>query len=539
MVSTTQEVDQLIEKIKAFSEQSIPLGALEKYIRDWSLLLFEWSEAFAWSYINYTRETGNEEYDKLLQYFIQSSEKVEPLFFEMKKNFYDLNPEKNLGPSYEHFLKHIKNEIELYREENIPLEIEDSNLSKEYQKIMSSLSIQHDGKEYTFQQAGKFLQETERETRKAVWEKIYAALKEQTGEINRIYTRQIQIRTEMAKNAGFKNFRDYMHRAKGRFDYTPQDCLDFHKAVDEKVVPLYNQVLEERKRKLGLSSLKPYDLKVDEKKRKPLHPFEEEKELIEKTIHILDTLSPQIGKVLAMMNAKNYLDLTSRKNKAPGGYNYPLLQSGITLLHESGHALHAHLTNDIQNFIYKNPPMEVAELASMSMELLTIHHWDAFYPEKEERERAQLDHLKDIISALPWIAAVDAFQHWIYLNPEHTQKERMEEWGKIMDRFGGKVDWEGYEDFRKIGWQRQSHILEVPFYYIEYGIAQLGALQVWRNHLENPEKGLNSYLHALSLGHRKSMKETYREADIEFAMKPDSIEKIMIFLMDQIELIQQ
>lgn len=555
MHTTIAQIDGLIQKIDAFSKKSISPDSLEHYILDWSELSYEWEEAAAWAYIRYSCETANEDSIKVYEHLIQSGEKTEPIFFNIKKKVYDLNPDKNLNPeTYSLFIKLMKTDIELYREKNIPLWIEEANLSKDYQGIIGSLTISHDGQELTLQQASRYLEENNREVRRQVWEKIYEQIFKSSEKINKIYTKQIELRDSIARNAGFENFRDYAHVSKNRFDYTPEDCFEFHQAIEKKIMPVYNALLKQRKNDLQADTLKPYDLQVDSLGRKPLKPFNEEKELTDKTISILKSLNPEIGNVLLDMKNKGFLDLDSRKNKAPGGYNYPLSKSGlsfifmnsaglqrdvITLLHESGHAYQSFLTDSEQLFLYRQPCMEVAELASMSMELITMDHWDTFYPDKEEAKRAKMDHLEDIIGFFPWMAAVDSFQHWVYTNPKHSEQDRLACWEKTLKRFGGEVDWKHYEHFRKTNWMRQGHIFTSPFYYVEYGIAQLGALQIWKSYLESPEKTLKNYKKALSLGSRKSMKEVYDEAGIVFGFSEKLIARMMKFAEEQIHRISK
>ncbi|OHD14014.1 MAG: hypothetical protein A2Y41_11630 [Spirochaetes bacterium GWB1_36_13] len=546
MKVSISEIEEAVKEIEDFSSLEMEGRTLEESILRWSYLSDRLDELSAWSYINYTCETENEDFNKVFEFVIQSGEKTEPLFFKLKENFIKAMPEKYLEQKkYGFFTQIIKNEIDLFREENIALGIEDANFSKEYQKIMSGLSIEYKGKEYTFQQAGRFLEENDRNVRKEVWEKIYERFQKSSDEIGRIYTKLVLLRDKIAKNAGFENFRDYAHQAKKRFDYTPSDCFEFHSSIEKKVVPLVREFSEKRKQAMKLDSLKPYDLKTDELGRSPLCPFDNEKELVEKTLKILNSLDPEIGSVLQKMKEKGFLDLTSRKGKAPGGYNYGLPISGlafifmnaagaehdvITLLHESGHALHSYLTAGEKISAYRNPTMEAAELASMSMELITMDYWDVFYPDQEDLKRAKLGHLKDIIGILPWIAAVDAFQHEIYLNPSLSEKERLVVWENTIRRFSGGADWKGYEDYLKISWQRQTHILEVPFYYIEYGIAQLGALQIWKNYLENPQKALQNYKKALQLGYQKPMREIYESAGIRFDFSEKMISELMDFV---------
>jgi len=337
----------------------------------------------------------------------------------------------------------------------------------------------------------------------------------------------------------------------GRFDYTPQDCFDFHASVKEAVVPLLDDMAASRKEALKVDALRPWDTKVDPKGLAPLKPFATGEELLDKTIRCFSRLDPFLGDCLKTMKAMKHLDLESRKGKAPGGYNYPLDEIGvpfifmnatsnlrdmITLLHEGGHAVHSLVTRDLALNSFKHTPSEVAELASMSMELITMDFWDEFFSDENDLKRAKIQHLESIIETLPWVATVDKFQHWMYENPEHTPAQRTEKWVEIYSDFTDNVmDWSGLETFRKYLWQRQLHIYEVPFYYIEYGIAQLGAIGVWKNYRENPQAGLKGYLDALKLGYTAPITEIYRAANIPFDFSQEHITELINFVKAELE----
>jgi oligoendopeptidase F len=284
---------------------------------------------------------------------------------------------------------------------------------------------------------------------------------------------------------------------------------------------------------------------------KPLKPFKTEKELVSKIIRCFDRTGYNLGKYPDLMYKSQLLDLGSRKGKAPGGYNYPLdrtgapfifmnaagrLQDVVTMAHEGGHAIHSFLTRDLDLVYFKHTPSEVAELASMSMELISMDGWDEFFKNDEDLKRARKKHLAEIIEIFPWIAIIDKFQHWIYTHPAHSNYERDEEWLKIYDEFSsGLIDWTGFEPYRRKLWQRQGHLFEVPFYYIEYAIAQLGAIAVWKNYKENREKGLLNYLEALKLGHTRSIPEIYEKAGIKFDFSTGYIRSLMSFIKKQYE----
>ena len=342
-----------------------------------------------------------------------------------------------------------------------------------------------------------------------------------------------------------------MFAAMGRFDYTPQDCFNFHDSVKEAVVPLLNDMANNRKNALQVDALRPWDTKVDPQGLAPLKPFETGEQLLDKTIRCFSRLDPFLGDCLRIMKTMKHLDLESRKGKAPGGYNYPLDEIGvpfifmnatsnlrdmITLLHEGGHAVHSLVTRDLAINSFKHTTAEVAELASMSMELITMDFWDEFFDNEADLKRAKIQHLESIIETLPWVATVDKFQHWMYENPQHTAEQRADAWVGIYDQFTDDVmDWSELETFKKYLWQRQLHIYEVPFYYIEYGIAQLGAIGVWKNYRQDREKGLKGYLDALKLGYTATIGEIYQAANIPFDFSKDYITELMQFVRTELE----
>ena len=330
---------------------------------------------------------------------------------------------------------------------------------------------------------------------------------------------------------------------------------NFHEAIAQEIVPLLAEQANERVLALDLESLKPWDTDVDTSGKAALKPFNNGEELIDKSIKCFNKLSPFLGSRLEVMKANNLFDVDSRKGKAPGGYNYPLAETGApfifmnaansfrdltTMVHEGGHAIHTFVTADLELNDFKHCPSEVAELASMSMELISMDHWDVFFTDAEELKRAKRYQLRDILKTLPWVAVVDQFQHWIYTNPNHTTAERTEAWKQIFAKFGaGFVDWSDHETALENLWQKQLHIFEVPFYYIEYGIAQLGAIAVWKNYKENPEKGLHDYLEALKLGYTKSMKEIYQTAGISFDFSPGYIQELIDFVKAELRNLEE
>jgi oligoendopeptidase F len=526
---------------------------LEQWLKDKSELEAALEEDFAWRYIKMTCDTTNEELVKSFQYFATEIEpKIAPLNNDLNKKLVsspfveELDQEK-----YFIYLRGVKKALALFREENIPLQTEIQVEQQKYQGITGAMSVTLNGQEYTLEQASNFLKDLNRDIRKEAWESITTRRLQDTEQLDELFNKLKSLRHQVAKNAGFDNFRDYMFEALGRFDYTAQDCFDFHDAIQQEIVPILAEQAEDRKKALQLAALKPWDTEVDTSGKAALKPFATGEELINKSINCFNRLNKFLGERLEIMKANNFFDVESRKGKAPGGYNYPLAESGApfifmnsagsfrdltTMVHEGGHAIHTFVTADLELNDFKHCPSEVAELASMSMELISMDHWDEFFPDKEELKRAKQYQLRDILKTLPWVAVVDAFQHWIYTHPEHTSEERTKAWKEIFGRFGANfVDWSEHDEAFANLWQKQLHIFEVPFYYIEYGIAQLGAIAVWKNYKENPKKGLKDYLEALKLGYTKSIKEIYKTAGIEFNFSAGYIKELADFVKSELK----
>jgi oligoendopeptidase F len=529
------------------------ITGLEQWLKDKSEIEAALEEDFAWRYIKMSCDTANEDLVKSFQYFaVEIEPKIAPIGNDLNKKLIDSEFVKDLDQEkYFIYLRGVKKALELFREKNIPLQTELQVEQQKYQGITGAMSVTLNGQEYTLEQASNFLKDLNRETRKKAWESITARRLEDKDQLDELFNKLKTIRHQVAVNADFDNFRDYMFAALGRFDYTPQDCFDFHDAIEKEVVPLLSAQAEERKNLLGLQTLKPWDTEVDSSGKKPLKPFNNGEELIEKSIKCFNKLDNFLGSRLEIMKANGLFDVESRKGKAPGGYNYPLAETGApfifmnsansfrdltTMVHEGGHAVHTFLTADLELNDFKHCPSEVAELASMSMELISMDHWDEFFSNEEELKRAKRYQLRDVLKTLPWVAVVDSFQHWIYTNPEHTTEERTAAWSQIFNRFGANfVDWSAHQEALENLWQKQLHIFEVPFYYIEYAIAQLGAIAVWKNYKENPEKGLQNYLAALKLGYTKDMKTIYETAGIKFDFSASYIKELMDFVKIELE----
>jgi oligoendopeptidase F len=413
------------------------------------------------------------------------------------------------------------------------------------------MTIQVNEKEYTLQQAGKFLESPDRTLREEVYRKINERRSVDKNELNELYTRLIQKRHQVAVNTDFENYRDYKFIEMGRFDYSKKDCFLFHEAVRQHVMPLVNQIYETKKKKLGIASLRPWDIEAEPAGIEPLRPFKTGEELIEKTISCFFEMRSFFGDCLVKMKKMGHLDLESRKGKAPGGYNMPLLESGApfilmnaagqlddvtTIVHEGGHAIHSFLTHGLELSGFKEYPTEIAEVASMAMELFSMDHWHVFFKDKEELNRAKEQQLERVITIFPWIATIDKFQHWVYENPGHSEEERTINWLRILEEFSSPViDFSGLDEYRRFSWQRQLHLYEVPFYYIEYGIAQLGAIGLWKQYKQNKEAALDNYIAALTPGGTRTLPDLFKAAGLSFDFSPASIRGLMLFVKKEMD----
>ncbi len=526
--------------------------SLRKWLSDRSELESAISEDLGWRYIKMTCYTDNEAYSKSYQDFVVNIQpEIAPLADQLNKKL-AASPflqalEKEQG--FKILIRNLKKDIELFREANIPLFTQINTETQKYGQLSGAMTVEIDGKELTLQQAGVILQSTDQVKREEAYRKIAERRLKDKVVLDELFSKLISLRHQVAKNADFESFRDYMFKSYGRFDYTPQDCFQFHDAIANEVVPILNELSKERRDQLKVPTLRPWDKAVDPEGREPLKAFENGKDLTEKSIESFKRLDPFLGQCLSIMKSMGHLDLESRKGKAPGGYNYPLAEIGVpfifmnatstmrdmtTIMHEGGHAVHNFLTKDLLLAEFKSPPMEVAELASMSMELISMDTWDIFFPNEEDLKRARREQLEDIIETLPWVATIDQFQHWLYENPNHLSSERIQQWNKVFNRFSDTVtDWSGLEENRDYLWQRQLHLYEVPFYYIEYGMAQLGAIALWRNYKRDKQKGLQGYMNALKLGNLTTIPEIYKAADIKFDFSRAYIKELMDFVKEE------
>ena len=529
------------------------IEALEKWINDWNEIDAFVSEAFAWRYIRISVDSSDQEAADLYQKTVKDlSPKIAQIVNQLNRKLVESPFTKELdSEKYFIHLRAIKNAVQLFQENNLPLLTEVQLRSKEYGKIFSEMTIGVNGKQMTLQKAGTLLEETNRQSRESVYHKINRRILQDTEALEDLFDELLAKRHQMALNAGFQNFRDFKFQALGRFDYSVEDCYNFHDSIEAEILPLVDQFNEFRKSALQLGQLRPWDLNVDTSGESPLRPFRSIEELTQNTTRCLKNLHPLFGEIISTLDTSGHLDLASRKGKRPGGYNMPLLHSGLpfifmnatksfndmrTLLHESGHAIHSVLTSSYKLNSARRFPSEIAELAAMTMELLSMDHWNVFFPNKHELKRARINQLENVLRVLPWIATIDKFQHWVYTNPNHSREERKENWLTIFRQFSSKkVNFQDLEQYAEYLWHKQLHIFEVPFYYIEYGMAQLGAIAIWKQYRSNPEQTIQNYIDALKLGYTKPIKTIYETAGISFDFSKEYVSQLGAFVKQELE----
>ncbi|MBS1917982.1 MAG: M3 family oligoendopeptidase [Bacteroidetes bacterium] len=536
-----------------FEREIQSVNDLEKWLKDMSELEAVVAEDEAWRQIRMTCDIENKSLEEAFAYFVMEIKpKIQPYADKLNRKLVASPFTKQLEEKkYFTYLRTVRKSIELFREENIPLIAELSVMGQQFGAISGKMTVNINGNEYTLQQASKFLENEDRNLREEVFRKMQERRLQDKDALNNLFSTLVEKRDQVAKNAGFKNFRDYKFVELGRFDYTKEDCFRFHDSVKEHVLPLVAIINKNKKKKLGLDTFRPWDSEAEPAGIKPLHPFNTGEELLQKSVAVFSQLDPFFGDCLSTMEKMGRLDLESRKGKAPGGYNCPLAETGApfifmnaagqmsdvtTMVHEGGHAVQSFLTHNLELTAFKEYPMEIAEVASMAMELFSMDEWDIFFDDKEDLRRAKEKQLERTIVIFPWIATIDKFQHWIYENPTHTEEERKEKWLEILNEFSTSVvDWSGLEEYRKYSWQRQLHLFEVPFYYIEYGIAQLGAIGLWMQYKKNKNTALENYTRALSLGGTKTLPELYEAAGLQFNFSGDYIKELMDFVKEELQ----
>lgn len=516
---------------------------LERWLLEWSELSAALDEESSRRYIAMTCHTDNPDAEKAYLDFVEHVEpELKPRQFALEK-IYVAHPQREKLPRhrFQVFDRDVKNHVDLFRPENVALETEEAKLCQQYQKLIGSQTVNFRGEEKTLVQMGRYLEEPDRGLRQEAWELVAKRRLQDVDKCEEILEELVKLRMQIAKQAGFDNYRDYAFRQKCRFDYTPRDCEEFHDAIEKEIIPAVREIQDDRKRHLSLESLRPWDLAVDPRNRAPLKPFGEVGEMVSRTQQVFNHLDAELAKGFKQMQDLKLLDLDNRKGKAPGGYQSTLSESRLpfifmnavglqrdveTILHEAGHAFHAQATRSEDLYAYRGAPIEFCEVASMAMELLGNEFLEEFYP-TPEANRARKTHLEGIIGFFPWMATIDAFQHWIYTHANHTRTERKAAYLRLMDRFGGEVDWSGYEESRAFSWHRQLHIFLHPFYYVEYGIAQLGALQVWANSRRDKVKALNDYKKSLSLGGSRPLPELFAAAGCKFQFDAATIKPLI------------
>ena len=544
------QITPLFDALETNAERCKNPADFESWLVDWSELNAVLDEESLRRYIAMTCHTDNAEAEKAYLHFVEDIEPgLNPRQFKLEQTYLGHSLRDQLPRErYEVFDRNTKAHVELYRDENVALETEEAKLSQQYQKLSGSLTVQFRGEEKTLAQMARYLEEVERALRQEAWELVARRRLQEADKFEQIFDQLVQLREQIAKNAGCANYREYAFRARCRFDYTPADCLKFHEAIEREVLPALLELQAERRRHLKLGNLRPWDLAVDPQNRPPLRPFEQVGKLVSASQEIFTRLDPDLARGFQRMNDLRLLDLANRKGKAPGGYQATLAEARLpfifmnaigvqrdveTILHEAGHAFHALATQEENLYAYRHAPIEFCEVASMSMELLGNHFLEAFYPPVDAR-RARRDHLEGIVEVFPWIATVDAFQHWIYTHAGHTRAERTAAWLALMDRFGGEVDWNGWESARANLWHRQLHIFLHPFYYVEYGIAQLGALQVWAKSKENRVQALAGYRRALRLGGSRPLPELFSAAGCRFDFSAKTVKPLVALVRQEL-----
>ncbi len=522
----------LFDRLEQRAPDARDATAFEDWLLDWGELSAACDEESARRYIAMTCHTEAPDAEQAYLHFVEKVEpSLKPRQFNLEK-LYLAHPARATLPAdrYDVLNRTTAVHVELFRDENVPLETEESKLTQQYQKLTGSLTVRFREQELTLIQMARFLEEPDRPLRREAWEVTAARRLRESDQFEDQFSRLFVLRQQIARNAGFPDYRDYAFRKMCRFDYGPEDCLAFHEAVEREVVPMVRLLQEHRRQQLGADALRPWDLAVDPLGRAPLKPFGSVSELTSRAATIFDRLDGGLGAGFRQMLGLGLLDLDNRKGKAPGGYQYSLAEARLpfvfmnavgvhrdveTILHEAGHAFHALATRDEPLYAYRSAPIEFCEVASMSMELLGNEHLEAFYGPDDAR-RARRDHFEGILKTLAWIAQVDAFQHWLYTHPAHDEAQRDAAWLEVTRRFGGDVDWTGYDRAQAKQWHRQLHIFIHPFYYIEYGIAQLGALQVWANYRRDPRGGLAAYQRALGLGGSRPLPALFAAAGCQF-----------------------
>src|SRR6202453_4410222 len=541
-LTDTAQLAPVFDKLSAQLDSAASIADLEAWLRHHSEVSAALAESSSLAYIAMTCQTDDEAREKAYMHIVEIVDPwLKPRQFALLQKLVSSPSFSELPKLYDVFRRSAETQVKLYREENVARETQIAKITQQYQKLSGAMTVHFDGQEPTRARMAPVQEEPDRPRREAAWKLVVARRLQDADKMEEIFDQLLILRNEIAHAAGYSDFRAYTFACYERFDYTPEDCLRFHAAVEHHIVPLARELQKERSKKLGVEPLRPWDLAVDPDQNPPLHPFAASSELIDKCQEIFGQLDPRIGEYYGVLRKQELVDLDNRKGKAPGGYQSTLSEARVpfifmnsvgahrdveVLLHEAGHAFHALASRELPLHAYRSAPIEFCEVASMGMELLAAPHLRAFYSDTDAK-RAQRDHLEGIIKFFPWMATVDAFQHWIYTHPGHTRDERTAFWLSLMDRFGGTEDWSGFESARAHIWHRQLHIFEIPFYYVEYGIAQLGALQLWQASRRDLAVTIENYLDGLALGGSRPLPELFAASGLKFDFTDKTIAPLM------------
>jgi oligoendopeptidase F len=533
------------------SIQTLP--ELQQWLKDWSELETVVSENARWLYVHTTLDTANvDARNALINMYQHIQPQLSTWDNKLAKKFVASPAIDGLDKNLFHTtIRKIKKGLELFREENVALNSQQVMLQSKFGEITGAQSIQYNGQEITLQQAGVYQRSSNRAQREEVFKLVNNRLQQDSESLDTLLTELIALRHKIATNAGYNNFIEYRFDELGRFDYTPEDCLRFHEAAKDVIVPLMAAMNEEKRQKLGLDVMRPWDMNAEPGGEAPLSPSTSGEDLLEKTIACFRELDPYFAERIEIMREMKYLDLESRLNKSPGGYNMTMPEIGvpfifmnsansehdlITMVHEGGHAIHTFLSHPLELYAFKEITSEIAEVASMSMELMTMDYWHIFYNKPEELKRAKKNHLQYILGILSRTCMGDSFQFWLYSNPNHTVEQRRQKWAELNKQFtGSNADWNGYENVLATGYQRILHFYEVPFYYIEYAFAELGAIAVWKNFKNNPKQAVEDYKKALSLGFTAPIPVFYETAGAKFDFSKEYVAELAQFVQEELK----
>lgn len=548
--ATWKDVKPYYEEL---AEQPLDRQNVESWLADWSRFESLLSEAGALASFAYSCDTADPDREAAeLRFGTQIGPKAQEQRVRLQGRLVELG---YVRPGLEAVVRRFRNQMELFNEANVPLFAEESKVVTEWSKVNGAMTARWDGEEKTPQQLLPFLENPDREVRERAFRLRAQPYVERHDVLAGLFDQLYDLRARIAGNAGFDNYRDFVHREKNRFDYTPDDCFRFHESVEAAVRPAVKRILDRRRRGMQVAELRPWDLAVDPKGRPALKPFRDITDFIERTADVFSRVDPQFHDYYQSMADAKLLDLDNRKGKAPGGYcqtlafrQMPLIfmnAVGIdddvrTLLHESGHAFHSFEAARLPLLFQRHPGSEMAEVASMSMELLAAPFIDqdsgGYYTEDQAR-RSRIELLEGIIQFFPHCASVDAFQQWAYTNSEGRDvAARDRKWLELRRRFDGdSVEWNGLDAERIARWYQQPHFFGNPFYYIEYGIAQLGALQVWRNSLSDRAKAVQAYREALALGGTAPLPRLFEAAGARLIFDREGMQELVDLVEEEIE----